>query len=141
MAKSNNAKPAPDFCPCGSGAGFQQCCAPYLAGRMVAPDAQALMRSRYTAYTLDDEDYLQKTWHPRSRPALVLERREPCQWLALKVLAHHEQDANATVEFIARYKINGRAQRLHEVSRFEREDGQWLYVDGDFPELNQETTT
>jgi len=139
MAKSKN--PAPGPCSCGSGSSFQQCCEPYISGRVVAPDAHSLMRSRYTAYTLEDESYLQKTWHPRSRPALVLERREPCKWLALKVLAHQQQGANATVEFIARYKINGRAQQLHEVSRFEREDGQWLYVDGEFPELNQDNKT
>ena len=91
------------------------------------------MRSRYTAYTLEDQNYLQKTWHPRSRPVLRLDRQEPCKWMGLTIMAFHEDDQTATVEFVARYKVNGKASQLHEISKFEREDGQWLYVDGVFP--------
>jgi len=134
MAKSKDLQQP---CPCGSGKFFQQCCAPYLSGEQVAPDAQALMRSRYTAYTLEDEEYLQKTWHPRSRPVLNLDQQERCKWIGLQIVRHEQQGTNAVVEFIARYKVNGRAERLHEVSRFECEDGQWLYVHGDFPEMGQ----
>jgi len=133
MAKSR-LQPQPVLCACGSGTVYEQCCGRYISGQEYAPDAQSLMRSRYTAYTLEDEAYLQRTWHPRSRPELNLAQQVPCKWLGLQILAHHQQDATATVEFVARYKVGGRAQRLHEVSRFEREDGQWFYVTGEFPE-------
>lgn len=121
------------LCPCGSGAQLSACCGRYLAGG-VAPTAEALMRSRYTAFTLLDEAYLLATWHPATRPQyLNLAQDEPRpHWLGLKVLRHQVQDAaHATVEFVARQKIAGRAYRMHEVSRFVLEDGRWFYVDGD----------
>lgn len=91
------------------------------------------MRSRYTAYTQDREDYLLATWHRSTRPvALELSDKPHNQWLGLTVKRHDQPDPDhATVEFVARYKINGRAYRLHEISRFVREDGLWFYVDGD----------
>jgi SEC-C motif-containing protein len=119
-------------CPCGSGMPDAACCARYLAGGEPAPTAEALMRSRYTAYTLLKEDYLLATWHPSTRPpSLGLAQEVPTKWLGLEVKRHEQQDADhAIVEFVARYKINGRAHRLHEVSRFVREVGRWFYVDG-----------
>ncbi len=94
------------------------------------------MRSRYCAYVLEDEAYLLATWHPRTRPpALELKREPRPKWLGLKILARQNADeAHARVEFVARYKIGGRAFRLHENSRFERLDGRWLYLDGDVSE-------
>ncbi len=90
------------------------------------------MRSRYTAYVLGLDAYLMATWHPRTRPALIEPRPDGLRWLGLEVRRHVEHDAeHATVEFVARSKLAGRAQRLHEVSRFERLEGRWLYVDGD----------
>lgn len=91
------------------------------------------MRSRYTAYTLKREDYLLATWHPESRPASLELTGQPAQqWLGLTVKRHEQTAADqAIVEFIARYKINGRAHRLHEISRFVREYELWLYVDGE----------
>ena len=121
------------LCPCGTGQDEQQCCARYIAGLASAPDALALMRSRYTAYVRGAQSYLQQTWHPRSRPAGPLAPEPSCKWTGLKIIRHEQQTATATVEFIASYKINGRAQQLHEVSQFEYEDGHWLYVDGQFP--------
>ena len=90
------------------------------------------MRSRYTAYVLGLADYLLATWHASTRPA-ALEPFDPSlKWLGLDVRAHGQTDANhGTVEFVARSKRGGRAHRLHETSRFVREDGRWLYVDGD----------
>jgi SEC-C motif-containing protein len=120
-------------CPCGSGKEFPACCGCYLVGAKFAPTAEALMRSRYTAYTLLREDYLLQTWHPSTRPAaLNLAADTATKWLGLEIKRHEQQDAeHALVEFVARYKILGRAHRLHEVSRFVREHGLWLYVDGD----------
>lgn len=144
--KSANAAP----CPCGSGAAFAECCAPFLSGAQVPATAAALMRSRYSAYTLRDEAYLLATWHPGTRPAAGLfNDDEGLTWLGLEVksalrlrkrkdVAECDSDAHGanhdTVEFVARYKVGGRAHRLHEVSRFVREQGRWFYVDGSFPE-------
>jgi len=118
-------------CPCGSGRALSDCCGRYHAGEP-APDAERLMRSRYSAFVLGLEDYLRVTWHPATRPAaLELDATPRPQWLGLAVKAHVPLDeTHATVEFVARYKLNGRAFRLHETSRFERVDGRWLYVDG-----------
>lgn len=120
-------------CPCGSNKNYNDCCGRYLDGSEAAPTAEALMRSRYTAYTLLREDYLRSTWHPSTRPAaLNLADEVASKWLGLEVKRHEQQDAeHAVVEFVARYKLNGRAQRLHETSRFVRENGRWFYVDGD----------
>ena len=123
------------LCPCGSGHGLEACCAPFHAG-MRAPDAERLMRSRYSAYVLGLEDYLLATWHPSTCPAaLELDATPRPHWLGLAVKAHALQDeTHSTVEFVARYKLNGRAFRLHETSRFEKVDGRWLYVDGEIRE-------
>lgn len=119
-------------CACGSGRAYAACCGRWHAGE-AAPDAEALMRSRYCAFVLGDAAYLNATWHPDTRPAeLGLDAPPVPRWLGLKVVAHAVQDADhATVEFVARYKIGGRAHRLHETSRFERIAGRWLYLDGD----------
>lgn len=90
------------------------------------------MRSRYTAYTQQDANYLLTTWHPGTRPARLDLNEEPVpKWLGLEVKRHKAADADhAWVEFVARYKVGGRAHRLHETSRFERLDGRWYYLDG-----------
>ncbi|MCE7915120.1 MAG: hypothetical protein DYH15_10680 [Nitrosomonas sp. PRO4] len=123
-------------CPCGKPYAYTQCCGRYVDQGEAAATAEHLMRSRYTAYTLDRENYLLDTWHPDTRPtSLQLTNPPQTQWLGLTVKRHTQTDADhATVEFIARYKINGRAYRLHEISRFVREQGIWFYVDGDILE-------
>lgn len=122
-------------CPCGAGPTYAQCCAPLHEGAS-AISAEALMRSRYSAYVLGLEPYLLATWHASTRPAALAPAEQKTTWLGLKVL-HHAQTApdQAVVEFIARARVGGgSAQRLHEVSRFVREEGRWYYVDGAFPE-------
>ena len=98
-----------------------------------APDAEALMRSRYSAYVLGLADYLLATWHPSTRPATLDADPAGLKWLGLEVRRHTVIDAaQASVEFVARSKLGGRAHRLHETSRFVREDdGRWYYVDGE----------
>jgi SEC-C motif-containing protein len=135
-------------CPCG-GSSFARCCGPYLAGAAIPASAEALMRSRYSAYTLRDEAYLRATWHPSTLPAgPIIDQNEKLQWLGLEVesaLRLRQRKANLpdtpdsdTVEFVARYKIGGRAYRLRELSRFVREQSgdvaRWFYLDGSFPE-------
>ncbi len=124
------------YCPCGNDKQYINCCHRYLDNGEIAATAEILMRSRYTAYTLDREDYLLATWHHSTRPILLgLANRPHNQWLKLTV-KRYEQSAldHAIVEFVARYKTNGRAYRLHEISRFMREKGLWFYVDGDILE-------
>lgn len=89
------------------------------------------MRSRYSAFVRENAPYLLATWHARTRPAQL--NFEPgARWLGLEVRAHRRLgEARAEVEFVARYRLGGRAVRLHESSRFEREAGRWYYVDGD----------
>lgn len=92
------------------------------------------MRSRYTAYVLELEDYLLQTWHPDTRPAaLNLSADSPTKWLGLQVKqAALTSETTATVEFVARYKINGKAERLHELSQFVRIEGRWYYLTASF---------
>lgn len=121
-------------CPCGSGASYAGCCGRLHRGETLASSAEALMRSRYSAFVAGLADYLQATWHTSTRPAeLDLGTDTASKWLGLEVRAHRQQDANhATVEFVARWRVAGRGQRLHETSRFIREtDGRWYYLDGD----------
>jgi SEC-C motif-containing protein len=126
-------------CPCGrldprgKPLSLARCCGPWLAdvASSPAPDAESLMRSRYSAFVLEDGDYLLATWHASRRPP------EPgfdagTRWLGLEVRAHRViDDSHAEVEFIARSRHAGRAQRLHERSRFVRENGRWYYLDGE----------
>ena len=128
-------------CPCGgrpAGSPYLACCGRYIEhlADTPAPDAQALMRSRYTAFVRGDAAYLQATWHASTRPSsLDLANSKGTRWLGLSVKCHEPTGPDrAIVEFVARYKIGGRAHRLHESSRFVREDGLWYYVDGEFPE-------
>jgi SEC-C motif-containing protein len=118
-------------CPCGRGR-HERCCGPLHAGKPAA-DAEALMRSRYSAYVLERADYLLATWHPSTRPAsLDLASDPPLRWLGLDVKRFVPAGDTAVVEFVARHRQGGgRAGRLHETSRFVRERELWWYVDGD----------
>lgn len=131
--------PAPASCPCGRTdargrpLAFAACCGRYLAdyAGTPAPDAEALMRSRYSAFVLENGAYLLATWHPSRRPE-HLEFEPGLKWLGLDVREHRRLDAgHAEVEFVARSRLGGRAHRLHERSRFVCEDGRWFYVDGE----------
>lgn len=126
-------------CPCGrldargKPLAFAACCGRWLAdfAHTPAPDAESLMRSRYSAFVREDAAYLLATWHPGRRPA-ELTFEPGTKWLGLEVRsARNIDDAHAEVEFVARSRTAGRAHRLHERSRFVREDGRWYYLDGD----------
>lgn len=132
---------APPACPCGrrDAAGqalaYARCCQPYVEAfdSTPAPDAEALMRSRYSAFVLERAEYLRASWHASTRPTQIT--FEPgAKWLGLEVRDFKTLDArHAEVEFIARRREpGGRAVRLHERSRFVREVGRWYYVDGDW---------
>jgi SEC-C motif-containing protein len=113
---------------------YAACCEPLHNGAP-ASSAEALMRSRYCAFALGLDDYIQRSWHPSTRPPRSENHADEIHkthWLSLRIKRHDIIDAShALVEFVARYKINGRALVLHETSRFIRADGHWFYLDGD----------
>lgn len=126
-------------CPCGRTAAkgaarpYADCCARFIEhfDTTPAPDAEHLMRSRYSAFVLENAPYLLATWHPSQRPA-TLDFEPGAKWLGLQVKAFEPLSAtSAQVEFVARFRVAGRAVRLHERSRFVQEAGRWYYVDGD----------
>jgi SEC-C motif-containing protein len=126
--------PASTPCPCGRSRTYADCCGRWHAGPLAlqAPDAEDLMRSRYSAFVRWLPDYLLATWHSSTRPDALDPPPAGLRWLGLDVRRHVSQDADhALVEFVARSKQGGRAERLHETSRFVREHGRWFYVDGD----------
>jgi SEC-C motif-containing protein len=104
-----------------------------VGAEALAETAEALMRSRYTAYVVHDEAHLLRTWHPRHRPA-SLHLDAGTQWTGLEIertSAGGVEDDRGVVEFRARYVSDDRVGELHEVSRFERRAGRWFYVDGE----------
>jgi SEC-C motif domain protein len=134
------------LCPCGSTAPYTDCCEPYLNGKAAAPTAEALMRSRYTAYSKGNVDYLIATLHPKSRHksdrSSLLQSVQSTRWVGLTIVTTQQgqvKDKRGVVEFVALYqpaKIQdlqsiGAVNQLHERSRFVKEKGEWFYVDGD----------
>ncbi|WP_309080547.1 YchJ family metal-binding protein [Zhihengliuella sp.] len=127
-------------CPCGTGDSYGDCCARFHSGG-TAPTAEALMRSRYSAYALLDRDpgrlarYLHRTWDRTERPPLAGLMEPGPAWGSLTIVsttAGGPFDDVGTVEFVAQFRDDsGARHRMHEVSRFRREDGRWLYVTGD----------
>ncbi len=124
-------------CPCGSGASYAKCCKPYIDAEKHAPTAEALMRSRYTAYTRGEVDYIINTHSPDGREELSREATEKwakeSEWLGLEIVGVSgggESDKKGTVEFKARYRDADRAIiNHHELSSFVKTDGRWYFDD------------
>lgn len=130
-----NLRATPVLCPCDSGRPYATCCAPWHAGLTMgahAPTPEALMRSRYSAFVLGLVDYLLATWHPSTRPAALA--LSPVKWLGLEVRRATAEGDAGVVEFVARSREGGRAQRMHETSRFVRLNGRWYYLDDQMAE-------
>jgi SEC-C motif domain protein len=136
----------PSLCPCDSKALYTDCCEPYLIGKAAAPTAEALMRSRYTAYSEGNVDYLIATLHPKSRQksdrSSLLQSVQSTRWIGLTIVTTQQgqvKDKRGVVEFVALYQhvqiqdlqSIGAVDQLHERSQFVKEKGQWFYVDGD----------
>lgn len=127
------------ICPCGSKNDFSKCCEPFLTSEVSPETAEKLMRSRYTAYTKVDIDYLKKTLAPESRHdfdiASTKRWAQEAKWKGLKILSTTKgsaSDKKGTVEFVATYEQDGEEIDHHEVSEFRKsENGQWLFVEGD----------
>lgn len=122
------------LCPCGSGKNFTECCEPYLQGALSAPTAEAMMRSRYSAYVRQDVGYLQKTLTPAQQEDFSEEdtrkwARES-QWQGLDIKKTEEGgegDQRGSVEFTAHFVSNGQPQTHYETALFERVEGEWRY--------------
>jgi len=119
-------------CPCLSGLTYGDCCGRLHTGTAIAQTAEQLMRSRFSAFAAGDAGYLLATWHPRSRPGELLLDPDT-RWYRLDILATRRGgpfETDGTVEFRAFYRHPNGNGTQHEVSRFAREGGRWLYLDG-----------
>jgi SEC-C motif domain protein len=125
------------ICPCGSGLSYTTCCDPIISGRINATTAQELMRSRYTAFTMANVDYLIRSHSVKTRP--IKQRKSTEKWTKsvvwmglsiLKTQAGEASDEIGYVEFKASFLENGIPQQIHEKSFFQRENGKWVYVSG-----------
>ncbi len=125
-------------CPCGSGKTYTECCGPFIAGDADPQTAEALMRSRYTAYAVCAVDYLRDSMHPDTRDRgfdrdSVEQWSKHSEWLGIEVLNSRKgtaDDDEGTVEFIARYKDDKTTFDHHETSQFRKHNGRWYFVDG-----------
>ncbi|MCG7390881.1 YchJ family protein [Pantoea sp. ACRSB] len=130
-------------CPCCSGKQYSLCCAPFLAGEQLPESAEQLMRSRYTAYAMQNSNWLIASWHPSQRVPDMAQRLSESfagtEWLSLNVTCcnHGSHDNEAFVTFFARYRENSQIRAIHERSRFLREDHRWYYVDGTAPQTGR----
>ncbi|WP_422102886.1 YchJ family protein [Vreelandella sp.] len=117
-------------CPCGSGLSLEACCQPYHQGSTLPPTPEALMRSRYAAFALNQRDYLLATWHPTTRPQ-QLPPDPDTRWVALEIIAAPPvADDQGSVHFRATFRDPGGWHVLEEVSRFVWQEQRWWYVDG-----------
>jgi len=120
-------------CPCGSGASYAQCCALFHSGEKIPLTAETLMRSRFTAYYLHNEAYLLATWDSSQRPAAIDFAGEKTEWLKLDIISTKKggiKDHRGTVTFNAHYLHDGEEWVMNEISRFNKTNNRWFYLDG-----------
>ncbi len=128
--------PTSSFCPCGSGIELSQCCLPFIQGKRKPDTAEQLLRSRYTAFTRVDVDYVLNTHHSKTRHEVKREEIEEwaknSKWLELKIAqkeAGEASDNQGVILFCARYHADGKDQDHWEQSYFEKEEGEWRFLD------------
>jgi len=121
------------FCRCGSGIEYAQCCGPFHSGEKKPVTAEALMRSRFTAYALHNADYLLATWDAAVRPELIDFSKEKVDWQRLEIGNTKKggaKDTKGVVEFKAYYLQDGEEYVMNEISQFVKRAGGWFYLDG-----------
>ena len=125
-------------CPCGSGIELDKCCRPVVAGTKPALTAEALMRSRYTAFVLGNLDHIENTYAWEKREGLdrpgVRDSFGSVEWVGLEIFSTTgggENDDIGTVDFAARFKQDGKVTVHRENSNFRRDNDRWFYVDGE----------
>jgi SEC-C motif-containing protein len=124
-------------CPCGSGKTYGRCCKPFIDGKKKPPTAEGLMRSRYTAFTQSDAKYLTSTLHPDQREghdeAETKDWADRSEWMGFELVEAVDggkDDDTGTIEFIAKYKVDGKVVEHHEKAEFEKVDDEWVFTDG-----------
>jgi SEC-C motif-containing protein len=124
-------------CPCGSDIAFSECCEPFIRGEQIAPTAEQVMRSRYTAYVQKEIDYLLESIHPDKQAGhdseSTREWAETTQWLRLEIIDTKDgsiDDDSGQVEFIAYFNQKGSEVLHHELADFRKKDGKWFFYDG-----------
>lgn len=124
-------------CPCGSGKAYSECCEPIIHGEVAASSPEALMRSRYAAYAMQEILWLRDSLEPSQRhdfdEKTVAEWSEKSEWLGLEIIRTEQggpEDERGFVEFKARFKQDGVTRDHHELGEFHRKDGQWFFFDG-----------
>lgn len=120
-------------CPCGTGRDYADCCEPLHDGAREAKRAEEVMRARYVAFVKKREDYLLRSWHPRTRPPEVLGDPDTT-WTGLEILdvrGGAVGEETGEVEFVAHYELGGVPGELHERSRFVRRGQRWVYLEGE----------
>jgi SEC-C motif-containing protein len=138
MARHLKLNSSTDNCYCGLAKSFSQCCQPYINAQKQAPSAEALMRSRFSAYATQAFDYVLATYAHAQRAKLDLHQLRQdathTHWYKLEVLKAEQQENRAQVEFCAYYHISTQGKtlfyRLHELSDFCLEDKLWRYTSG-----------
>ena len=121
------------ICLCGSGLTYEHCCHQYHCGKKAAATAEVLMRSRFTAYAMHNEVYLLETWDPGRRPPSIDFSKDHADWQRLQIILSKKggvADSKGVVEFKAYYQLDGEQHIMHEISRFRKKNGCWLYLDG-----------
>lgn len=125
------------MCPCNSGKMYANCCETFISHQDIPATPEALMRSRYTAYALNNIDYITETMKSPALdnfdPDATRERNKKIKWVELKVVNTSYGFANGMVEFYASYTKNNKLHVLHEMSDFVLENGRWYYVSGIYP--------
>ena len=120
-------------CLCGSNITYGECCQPFHTAQKIPTTAEALMRSRYTAYALRDGAYLQATWDITKRPESIDFSRETINWLRLEITETKKggiKDSKGQVTFKAFYSQDNEEYVMNEISRFTKQGGRWFYLDG-----------
>lgn len=124
-------------CPCGTQAGYEECCGPLIAGRKQALTAEQLMRSRYSAYVKMEMDYLRSSLHPGYRHDFDEQSSrawaENAEWLGIEIIkatGGGSDDAEGQVEFTVAFAEKGVRQEHHELSSFKKENGVWYFTTG-----------
>lgn len=124
-------------CPCGSGNSYETCCEPIINGKKNALTAEALMRSRYVAFTLANVEYLMLSHHSSTRPnkerKSIAKWAKSVKWIGLTILNSQDGqsvDTTGSVEFKALFLEDGALSQIYEKSLFQRENEKWVYVSG-----------
>jgi len=125
-------------CPCNSGLDMDACCLPLIKGSVEASSAEALMRSRYTAYVLGEFDYIERTCDPETAEEFNRMDIERChsdiKWTGLsvrEVKGGKEGDTEGTVDFSFSYQYKGQNNAQREIASFRRAGDRWFYVDSE----------